>query len=144
MMIACRLKLVARSSIVFRPSPHTDYPSVIRRVLTGAVILVVLGALGYRVASIIAPPTLAVREPSDQLSTSSRTITIAGETEPGVTLTINGETFVPDPAGAFTTDVVLLPGVNTIAIEARRRHGWPARVERRVHVRAADAPLAFR
>jgi hypothetical protein len=127
---------------MLQPSPHTDYPAVIRRTLLGAVVLLVLGALGYRVAAILAPPPLHLRAPTDQLSTSSRTITIAGQTEPGVMLTINGEAFVPDPAGAFTTDVVLVPGVNTIAIEARRRHGWPARVERRVHVRAADAPVA--
>ncbi|MBI4434339.1 hypothetical protein HY635_00770 [Candidatus Uhrbacteria bacterium] len=128
---------------MLQPSLFTDYPSVIRRFLIGAVALLVLGGIGYRVAAIIAPPILSVRQPADQLSTSSRIITISGATEPGALLTINGETFIPDTSGAFTTDVVLLPGVNTIAIEARRRHGWTARVERRIHVRAADAPIAL-
>ena len=129
---------------MLQPSLFTDYPSVIRRFLIGAAVLLVLGGIGYRVAAIIAPPVLSVREPADQLSTSSRIITIEGETEPGALLTINGIALAPDTAGAFTTDVVLLPGVNTIAIEARRRHGWATRVERRIHVRAAEATLALR
>ncbi len=117
---------------------------MIRRLLIGAVALLVLGVAGYRIAAVVTPPPLSVNQPADQLSTSSRVITIAGTTEPGALLTINGIAFIPDTSGAFTTDVVLLPGVNTIAIEARRRHGWTTRVERRIHVRAAEAPIAMR
>ena len=121
-----------------------DYPSRMRRMGIGAIVLLVLGVIGYRIVALVMPPTLTVTEPSDQLSTSSRIVTIQGHTEPGAILVINGETLAPDISGAFTTDAILLPGVNTITVEARRRHSRTARVERRIHVRAADAPLALR
>lgn len=125
-----------------QPSLFSDFPTTVRRVAVAVVVLGILGVAAYRILTFTAPPTLTIATPRDQLSTSSRIVTITGMTEPGALLTINGSSFIPDAAGAFTTDVVLLPGMNTIAIEARRRHGRPARVERRINVRTADAPVA--
>lgn len=127
-----------------QPSLFTDVPTVVRRMLVALVVLAILGVAAYRMLAVIAPPSLSIATPRDQLSTSSRIVTISGTTEPGVQLTINGSAFAPDATGAFTTDVVLLPGMNTIAIEARRKHSRPARVERRINVRSSDAPVAFR
>jgi hypothetical protein len=127
-----------------QPSLFSDFPTTIRRALLGVVVISILGVAAYRMLAMIAPPPLTIASPADRLSTSSRIVTITGTTEPGVALTINGQPFVPDGAGMFTTDVVLLPGMNTIAIEAKRRHGRPTRVERRINVRTADAPIAFR
>ena len=127
-----------------QPSLFPDCPPTVRRVAIAAVVLAILGVAAYRMIAVIAPPPLSIATPLDQLSTSSRIVTISGTTEPGASLTINGSAFAPDATGAVTTAVVLLPGMNTIAIEARRRHGWTARVERRIHVRAAEAPIAIR
>lgn len=106
------------------------------------VVVIALGLIGVRIAAIFEPPTLTIDHPNDLLSTSSRFVTVTGRTEPGALLTINGSAFVPDTTGTFTTDVILAPGVNTIAVEARRRHSRPARIERRITVQAANAPLA--
>lgn len=127
---------------MFRPSLHTDVPTTVRRTLTAAVIFLVLGVAGFRMLAVMTPPRLTITTPPEQLSTSSRIVTITGTTEPGAALTINGHVLVPDASGAFTTDVVLLPGANTVAIEARRRHSRRARIERQINVHAAEAPLA--
>ena len=127
---------------MLQQSLFTDYPSLIRRSAVVVVVLLLLGVVGSRVLTILTPPPLTIDRPADLLSTSSRFVTIAGKTEPGVALTINGVAFVPDAAGAFSTDIILTPGANTIDIEARRRHSRPARVTRRVQVLAASAPVA--
>jgi len=137
------VRLSAVGSIVLRPSPHTDFPTTIRRTAVLAVALLILGVAGIRIIAVVTPPRLTIIDPPAQLSTSSRIVTITGTTEPGVVLTINDQPFVPDATGAFTTDIVLLPGSHTIAIEARRRHSRPNRIERQVNVRAADAPVAL-
>jgi len=127
-----------------QPSLFTDVPTVVRRALIAIVVASILSVAGYQILATTTPPPLTVAEPTDQLSTSSRIVTITGTTEPGAVLTINGAVFTPNAVGAFTTDVVLLPGLNTIAIEARRKHGRPARVERHINVRSADAPVAMK
>lgn len=119
-----------------------DYPALVRRITIGIVGAALFGLIGWRIAAVTAPPPLALTTPAHALSTSSRIITVSGHTAPGAALTINGEVFAPDASGAFTTHIVLLPGVNTVAIEARRRHSRPARIERIIEVQRNDAPLA--
>lgn len=126
-----------------RTLPLYDGPSIARRVALAAVVAAILGLIGWRVIVVRMPPPLALVSPAATLhATASRIITVAGSTEPGAGITINGAPFVPDPAGGFAADIVLLPGVNTITIEARRPHSRPARIERTIRVRANDAPLA--
>ena len=121
----------------------TDVPTLLRRGALALAALAVLGAIGARVLDVRTPPLLTISEPTNLLSTTSRIITIEGTTAPGASLTINGAPYAPDTNGAFSADVILLSGVNTIAIESRLRHSKPARVERTIHVHPADAPLAL-
>lgn len=127
---------------MLQQSLFIDVPSVIRRAIAAMLVIIALGLVGIRIAAIFEPPSLVVERPTDLLSTSSRFVTVTGTTEPGTTLTINGLQLVPDTAGAFSTEVILAPGANTIAIEARRRHSRAAQVIRRIQVHAANAPLA--
>ncbi|MDO8425480.1 MAG: hypothetical protein Q7T01_03125 [bacterium] len=126
-----------------RPLPLYDTPTVFRRATAIIVVALILGLLGYRILEMRTPPTLTIVTPADELATSSRIVTIVGQTEPGATVLINGSTLAPDTHGAFETDVVLLPGVNTITIEARRQHSGTARIERIIHVQHNNAPLAL-
>ncbi|MBI4142520.1 hypothetical protein HY480_01435 [Candidatus Uhrbacteria bacterium] len=129
---------------LLQPSLLDDFPTRLRRAAISGVLLLVLGVLGYRIMAFVQPPPLVLASPQDQLSTSSRVITIHGTTAPGASLSINGRAFVPDAAGNFTTDLVLVPGVNTIELESRTTHSRPARVIRRIRVTSAEAPLAQR
>lgn len=54
----------------------------------------------------------------DKLYASSDKITIAGKTENGATLTINGTAQTLGENGSFTADIPLSAGVNTVVIEA--------------------------
>jgi len=127
---------------MLQQSLFTDYPSLIRRAAVLAAIVVVVGVLGARMLAVLTPPTLVVEQPADLLSTSSRFVTISGRTEPGAHVTVNGSAFIPDASGAFSMDVILAPGANTIAIEARRRHSRAAQIIRRIQVSPASAPVA--
>ncbi len=127
---------------MLQPSLLDDFPTRLRRAVISGVVLIVLGMLGYRIMAFVQPPPLVLASPQDQLSTSSRIITISGTTAPGASLSINGRSFVPDAAGNFATDLVLVPGVNTIELESRTAHSRPARVIRRVQVVPSGAPVA--
>lgn len=127
-----------------RSLPLYDTPTIFRRAVVLLIVALVLGLLGYRVIEMRTPPTLSVATPADELATSSRVITISGQTDPGATVLINGSALAPDAGGSFTADIVLSPGVNTLTIEARRRHSGTARIERVIHVQRNDAPLASR
>ncbi|MBI4433685.1 hypothetical protein HY632_02850 [Candidatus Uhrbacteria bacterium] len=127
---------------MLQPSLFHDYPSRVRRTVLAVALLAILGTIGHRIVTIVTPPPLVVQTPEDRFSTASRIVTIAGTTAPGAVLTINGSEIVPDGTGIFSTDVVLTPGANTIDIAARRRHSWSAKIQRRIYVHAANAPLA--
>ena len=127
---------------MLQPSLFRDYPTVLRRIAMVSVGVLVLGIIGYRVYALMRPPTLLLEQPTDYLSTTSRTIIVRGVTVPGAVLTINGRTFVPDQRGGFSAELVLLPGTNTIELEAKMRHSRAARIIRRIQVTSADAPVA--
>lgn len=126
---------------MLRPSLHHDFPTRIRRMAIGAVAFLVVGLLAARIIATIAPPPLTIHEPTDRLVTGSRVLSIRGTTAPEAELHINGRSLAPDTAGRFATDVILLPGLNTIEVSARRRHSQPIVIRREVQVVEMKAPL---
>jgi WD40 repeat protein len=62
-------------------------------------------------------PTLVFDSPPPT-QTESLTVVIAGKTEPGAFVTVNGIS-VPAPGGAFGTNVTLAYGTNTVVVVAR-------------------------
>ena len=129
---------------MLQSSLFTDYPTRMRRIVGMGVAVVMVGILATRIIAIVVPPPLVLESPPEQLHTSSRTVTIRGTTAPGATVYINGRPFTPNAQGAFTADVILIPGANTIGLEARTRHSRSAHIERHIQVIAADAPVAIR
>ena len=63
------------------------------------------------------PPSLLLTSPAEpQVTTSS--VTVAGSTEPGVRLELNGEAVTVDKKGGFTQSLTLVPGSNVITLIA--------------------------
>jgi hypothetical protein len=78
-------------------------------------------------------PTLAF-DPEPPTTSSSLVVRIAGTTEPGAFVTVNGIN-VPAPGGAFATNVTLSVGANTVVVEAQDAVGNAA--ERRFTITVA-------
>ena len=65
------------------------------------------------------PPSLNIVMPTPFYQTTVPSVEVRGTTEPGATVTVNGQVAVVDSAGAFDlVTALLVPGINTIRITA--------------------------
>lgn len=82
------------------------------------------------------PPTLSVTAPTDGLITNKSTVTVTGKTNDAtskpVTVTVNGTAVTVGTDGAFSKDVTLANGSNTITIIAKDKAGKTTTVTRKV------------
>ncbi|PIT98146.1 MAG: hypothetical protein COT71_02295 [Candidatus Andersenbacteria bacterium CG10_big_fil_rev_8_21_14_0_10_54_11] len=117
------------------------------RVLTpyGVFLLLLAGAvgavgsyLGWQVFSFVRLPALTVTAPAAALAEGSL-VTVAGKTEAGVTVQINGEYVPVDRTAHFSYQLWLRQGVNTIQVEAIGASGRSRVITRNVLVPRALA-----
>ena len=87
-----------------------------------AVGLVFFIYIGMRVDASIAPVTLNVISPRDQLATSEQNLVIEGQTETEATITINDQEIPIDNEGKFSKSVSLEEGLNTLEITASKKY----------------------
>lgn len=105
-----------------------------------AVILGIVGYLGFQVYSILAPPELTVTDPPEDLRTQSRSVIVAGTTEPEATVFINGSEAFVDREGYFEEVLTLPPGTHVLRIVAERKRSRPRIVTRAVFVEELAQP----
>ena len=88
------------------------------------------------------PPTLIVTTPTDSTITNQTNITLSGTVTDvsATTLTVNGSPVQVGTNGAFSTQVVLIEGVNTITVVATDAAGNKTTVTRRVR-RDTQSPI---
>lgn len=96
------------------------------------VLAVCLTYLGFKVEAIVQPPFLNVSSPADELLTESPVLTVAGQTEVGSTVTVNGQEVFNDERGQFSVPLDLQPGVNLIRVTARKHRGSETVIQRSV------------
>ena len=77
----------------------------------------------FHVQTDVTPPYLAIGEPAENTIVRDSPVRLRGESEPGVTLRLNGEPVPLGPDGRFDLPYRPSPGVNTIAIEAEDAAG---------------------
>lgn len=81
------------------------------------------------------PPTLLLTSPSRGETTESSTITVAGRTEPGAYLVVNGVVVEVARNGSFASNLALSPGANDITVTSTDAAGNQAVASRAVHYR---------
>ncbi|MFA6534124.1 MAG: helix-turn-helix domain-containing protein [Patescibacteria group bacterium] len=90
--------------------------------------------LGWQISAIFFPPPLTITSPEPNLVTTENLIIIAGQTLPEVQVTINNQEVLTDQQGNFTKSLDLQTGLNTITIQAKKKHSRAATVERQILV----------
>lgn len=113
-------------------------PSFFQKISAVAVGLIFLIYIGVRVDASIAPVSLALTSPGENLTTSERTLVILGETEREATITINGQAIPIDNEGRFEKSVLLEEGLNTLEVVAGKKYRPATTVTRHVLVTAAE------
>jgi hypothetical protein len=104
------------SALVFTP-----------RVLSVLVLLlVVCGSVGYIVIQVILinrMPNLVIVTPAPDTVVSQSSVTVIGNTEPGVSLSISGQNVLVDNQGHFETVIGLTPGQQQLLVTATNKFG---------------------
>lgn len=121
-----------------QPRDFAVTPRTVRAIALVAVLVAVLGYLGYTVNAALQPPDLELYSPSDDLVTDAAYIDVHGKTEPESTITINGQEVLGMPDGEFRQRVYLQDGVNVIRIASARNDGRENTLYRRVRYRMAE------
>jgi hypothetical protein len=70
----------------------------------------------FRMVDDRTPPFLALGQPQEAAIVTAATVVVTGESERGVTLTVNGAYVPLGEDGSFATEVAAVPGANTIAV----------------------------
>ncbi|MDO8626138.1 MAG: helix-turn-helix domain-containing protein [Candidatus Magasanikbacteria bacterium] len=103
--------------------------------LLGAVVLFA-GYLLWQIHGVLQPPRLTLISPQEGELVNSLTLAIQGQTEPEVTLKVNGQDVMVNEAGRFNMKVDVSEGVSTLTFEAIKKHGKKTTITRHVVVRA--------
>ncbi len=102
--------------------------------LSGAVALF-SGYLIWQVKGILEPPRLIIYSPLEGHVLSQPSTTVEGETEKESRLTVNGQEIMVKENGKFEARINLSNGVNTIIIEATKKHGKTTSITRHLVVK---------
>lgn len=114
----------------------------LRRILLVVVALGVLTYLGVAARAAFVPPSLTLVSPSADGATSSPVVTVAGVTQPGTQVTVNGEVVEVMSSGRFTAPVTLRPGLNTLTVTARQSLSRATTLVRRLLFNPSVSPAA--
>jgi glucodextranase-like protein len=83
----------------------------------------VVAASSYTVVLDRTPPTMTVARPTEGSTVDAQNIVVAGKTEPGSTITVNGRIVVVTPEGEFTDSFSATQGSVPVTVIARDRAG---------------------
>jgi hypothetical protein len=83
----------------------------------------VVAASAYTVVLDRTPPTMTVALPAAGATVDAQNVVVAGATEPGSTITVNGRIVVTAPDGGFIDSFSASPGSVPITVVARDRAG---------------------
>jgi len=84
-------------------------------------ILALFSYLGFQVASFLGKPPLSISSPLPEERVSTPEIVVSGKTDPDASVLIDGKLVVVNQDGYFEETVSLLPGENSLVIEAISR-----------------------
>jgi len=110
------------------------FPKVLRSIIFIIIIITCFLYLASYARKIAAPPALEITNPSDNLLTNEKTITIEGNTEAEAELRINGELVLNNNDGKFFQEISLKKGLNSINVSAKKKYSKENIVTRQILV----------
>lgn len=116
-------------------SHFTSISMAIRNGLLIGVVVLFAGYLTWQIRGILQPPRLTLISPQEGEIVTGLSVAIAGQTEPEVTLKINGQDIMVNEAGAFDTKIDVASGLNTLTFQAIKKHGKISTITRHVVVK---------
>ena len=93
-----------------------------RRLIILFAALILLGYVGVIIYQTISQPRIVLNIPLTGFRTQSNSIIIKGQTETGALVQINQQPIALDAHGIFEQELTLRDGLNTVHIEAQKKH----------------------
>jgi cytoskeletal protein RodZ len=116
------------------PARFTWSPKLTFAVGTAAIVLIVLGYLGFQYLRFISPPGLTVDSPKENQIVSGNSVTVFGSTDPDVKITVNDQPVLVDQDGKFSVDIGITQSTKEIDIMAVSRSGKERTISRKITV----------
>lgn len=118
---------------------HKQRPSVVTSTLLAQTLMVaaIVGILVYIIYQVIAAtssPDLEIVFPGENQTVHGDTVEVIGKTDPGSTVTIDGQGVNLDDDGSFSYEISLPSGVHTIVIESESDLGRSTEVSHTFNV----------
>ena len=115
--------------------PFSSISTALRTTILASLVIFFASYLVWQVRRVLEPPRLAVYAPIEGHVLNQTRTAIVGETEKETHLTINGQDVMVTEDGKFDATIDLTVGVNTITIEAVKKHGKTTTLTRHVVVK---------
>ncbi|HEX3099842.1 MAG TPA: RodZ domain-containing protein [Patescibacteria group bacterium] len=104
-------------------SKITITPKLITISGSGVLAAIAFFYIVFQVFAINKTPDLTITEPKNDAVISGTSVNVAGTTEPGITVSINGQNVFVDPSGNFHTTIGVAPGQKELKINAANKFG---------------------
>lgn len=125
-----------------KSSDFWKLPRLLRLSGALAAICLVIAYLAHGLYSLRQPPTLVVESPAEEQLLTKQLVQVRGKTEPEAEIFINSQMILSDAAGNFHESIPLLPGVNIIEIQAKKKYSRENKVYRKIIVTEQPAMTA--
>ena len=116
------------------PARFTWSPKLTFAVGTAAIVLIVLGYLGFQYLRFISPPDLTVDSPKENQIVSGNSVTVFGSTDSDVKIMVNDQPVLVDQDGKFSVDIGITQMTKEIDIVAVSRSGKERIISRKITV----------
>ncbi len=103
-------------------------------IATVAVILIVLGYLGYQYIKFVSPPDLTVDSPKENQVVTGSSVSVFGSTDSDVKITVDNQPVLIDADGKFSVNIGITNTTKKIDIVATARSGKTRTISRNITV----------
>jgi hypothetical protein len=110
-------------------------PAKIRFSIIIFLLMLGLSYIGFELRGYVLPPKLIITQPQDSTQVSQLQVQVFGLTDRGVAITINNAPVDVKDDGAFSAEIDLTSGVNSLSIVAKHKFGRETRVVRNIFAR---------
>lgn len=116
-------------------SPFASLSIALRNSLMIGAAALFAGYLLWQVKGVLQPPKLELFAPLEGEVINQLSMPLQGQTDPEVALSVNGDGIMVNEKGQFATTIDLAPGLNTLTIQALKKHGKTTTITRHVVAR---------
>lgn len=115
-------------------SKFTWSPKITFAIGVGALIVLVLGYLGFEYMRFIKPPELFINSPKENELVLQKKVKLEGETTTDALLTVNNQPITLDQDGKFSAEIEVDKNTKSLIFKAISRSGKETIIERKINV----------